>query len=328
MASAEYYLGSQGAQQYQNQHPPAAYPPQQPQYHQPQSPAQPWSRQQYKNTPYTSTLPPSYSSYAPQPEKQQLQAYPPPPSAQQQQQQQQQQYPTKGYQGAAPPYFPPPPQQSNGYLGAPLQHIRSHSQPATRVRFADQESTALGSETESDSDSCPRRHYHHGSHRRTRDHGRSRDLDRESDYSDRDYDRSRGSRTKTHQKKHESRDTFLGAGAGGIIGDAIFPGLGTAAGLLIGGLGGRKYAKDKRSHSEEGRTHRHRDAYREGREEGREDKESRKHRHRDAYREGKEDSRRDRARDSGYGYGERDVERGYEQGRDNEYGRHVGHDSH
>lgn len=199
-------------------------------------------------------------------------------------------------------------------LGPPLQHIRSHSQPAGRVRFADQESTALGSESD-DTDSESSRHRRHRRRRSrdgTRDHARSRDIDRDSDYSDRDYERSRGHRTKTHQKKHDNRDTFLGAGAGGIIGDAIFPGLGTAAGLIIGGLGGRKYAKDKqRSHSEEGRPHRHRDAFREGREEGREDKEYGRHRHRDAYYEGKEERWRDRERDSGYGYDDREKHGGH-----------------
>lgn len=91
----------------------------------------------------------------------------------------------------------------------------------------------------------------------------------------------------------------MGAGAGGIIGDAIFPGLGTAAGLLIGGLGGRQYAKDKRSHSEEGQPHRHRGADREGRDNGREDREHGRHRHHDMYHESKEQRRRDRARDAG-----------------------------
>lgn len=248
---------------------------------------------------------------------QQAQAYPPPPPLQQQQ------YLAKGPQAAAAPYFPPPPQQSNGYRGAPLQQVRSHSQPA-RVRFADQDSTALGSETESDSGLSPQhRHRHHRSRDHLRDYDRSqdlRDLDRDSNHSNQDYDRSRGSRTKFHRKTHESRDTFLGAGAGGIIGDAIFPGLGTAAGLLIGGLGGRKYAKDKRSHSEESRPHRHRDAYREGRAEGRDDREYGRHRYHDAYREGKEDRKKDRARDSGYGYDERDVESGYRQVGDDGYG--------
>lgn len=146
----------------------------------------------------------------------------------------------------------------------------------------------------------------------------------DSDYSDRDYDRTHGGRTKAHKKKHESRDTFLGAGAGGIIGDAIFPGLGTAAGLILGGLGGRKYAKDKRSHSEEGRSHRHRDAYREGRDEAYKDGGYGKHRHRDAYREGKEERKRDRLRDSGYGYDDQDLEDGY--GREDGYrGYEEGH---
>jgi hypothetical protein len=47
----------------------------------------------------------------------------------------------------------------------------------------------------------------------------------------------------------------LGAGAGTIIGDVIFPGLGTAAGLVLGGYGGRRYA-DKRSKSEDPRSER------------------------------------------------------------------------
>lgn len=38
----------------------------------------------------------------------------------------------------------------------------------------------------------------------------------------------------------------MGAGGGAIIGDAIFPGLGTVGGALLGGLGGHKVAMDKR----------------------------------------------------------------------------------
>ena len=49
----------------------------------------------------------------------------------------------------------------------------------------------------------------------------------------------------SYEDSHKTRDTFLGAGAGTIIGDVIFPGLGTAAGLVLGGYGGRKYAQDK-----------------------------------------------------------------------------------
>lgn len=305
MASAEYYLGSQGAQQYHTQKP---YPPQQRQYHQ-QQPPQPWPQQQYTNPPYASTPPPSYSPYAHQHEKQQLQTYPPPPPLQQQQ-----------YPGPAAPYFPPPPQQPNNYLGAPPQHIRSHSQPPTRVHFTDDASTRLGSETDSSSSARPRRRHRHRKHR-SHDSARSRDADMDSDSSD--HDRPRSTRTKTHQKKHDSRDTFLGAGAGGILGDAIFPGLGTAAGLILGGLGGRKYARERRGGSVEGRGHRHRDAFWEGRGEAREERRVRS----DSYREGKEERRRGRGRDSGYGADERDLEEGYHHHRGGE-GEAYGHGKH
>jgi hypothetical protein len=45
-------------------------------------------------------------------------------------------------------------------------------------------------------------------------------------------------------------DTFLGAGGGAILGDAIFPGLGTLGGLILGGVGGREYAKRKERSSD------------------------------------------------------------------------------
>jgi len=42
---------------------------------------------------------------------------------------------------------------------------------------------------------------------------------------------------------------FLGAGSGAIVGDAIFPGLGTIGGLLIGGWGGHEYSKRRNGRS-------------------------------------------------------------------------------
>lgn len=56
-------------------------------------------------------------------------------------------------------------------------------------------------------------------------------------------------------------DTFLGAGGGAIIGDAIFPGLGTVGGALLGGYGGHQYADNKaRKRSSDGRgRHKERD---------------------------------------------------------------------
>lgn len=73
--------------------------------------------------------------------------------------------------------------------------------------------------------------------------------------------RSRSRSGGTHRKHHHNRpqvqrkkssgvNTFLGAGGGAIIGDAIFPGLGTLGGAILGGLGGHEYGKrDRRPHS-------------------------------------------------------------------------------
>lgn len=275
MAAQDYYLGSQAAQELPGHTRPNLYPqaqqPSQPQY--PQPPTQPYAQQNsYNASTYTNTPPPSYSLYPQQSTSQQrLQTYHP-----------QQQYPAKAPQTPAAPYpqtpppaqyYPPPPQQQNSYLGAPLQPIRSHSQPA-RVRFADPESdrsTDLGSNSDSDS-SLQRRRRHHR-HRSSNDH----DLD----YSGRERERShRHSSSKIDKESHKDRDTFLGAGAGTILGDAIFPGLGTAAGLLLGGYGGRKYAE--RSKSEDSpRHHRHRDAFRDGKEEGRWERENRRRKEED-----------------------------------------------
>lgn len=206
-----------------------------------------------------------------------------------------------------PPYpqIPPaayysysPPAQTN-YLSAPLQPIRSHSQPA-RVRFADQDSdrsTELG-ETDSSDDSTDRRrerrtHHQHHHQRPHRSHDRTRDSDRDSNYSDRDRERERRHHkhrpreSKLQEKEHKTRDTFLGAGAGTILGDAIFPGLGTAAGLLLGGYSGRKYAE--RSLSEDGGRGCGR------REEGRRERERGERRRKDSFEES----------DSGSDYGRR-----------------------
>ncbi|KAH9820448.1 hypothetical protein Tdes44962_MAKER05142 [Teratosphaeria destructans] len=51
------------------------------------------------------------------------------------------------------------------------------------------------------------------------------------------------------KKKASGASTFLGAGGGAIIGDAIFPGLGTLGGAILGGLGGHEYGKQRRSYS-------------------------------------------------------------------------------
>lgn len=40
-------------------------------------------------------------------------------------------------------------------------------------------------------------------------------------------------------------NTFLGAGGGALIGDMIFPGLGTIGGAILGGVGGHEYEKKR-----------------------------------------------------------------------------------
>jgi hypothetical protein len=261
MAAAEYYSMGTGAQELAGSH---QHPPQ-PQFQQPPP-------QQYPQ-PHLNALPPAYSPFPNQPQQQQqqqMQAYPPPP-----QQQPQRPYLNNGRPlSAGLPYptgtaqFQGAPQQSNSYLGAPLHAQRSYSQPA-RVRFADRDTSDVDSDSYSDSDNSSRRRHHHRRH-----HSRDRDLD--------DADRSPGhhhhhhSSTKIQRKEHKNRDTFLGAGVGGVIGDVIFPGLGTAAGLLIGGLGGRKYAS--RSKSEEGHRHQHHDASHEREEEAHADRDGYGHR--------------------------------------------------
>ncbi|CAK3885982.1 Hypothetical predicted protein [Lecanosticta acicola] len=72
--------------------------------------------------------------------------------------------------------------------------------------------------------------------------------------------RSRGAHHSHHhhkpevKRKHSSGvHSFLGAGGGAIIGDAIFPGLGTLGGAILGGLGGHEYGRQRRSYSNPGR---------------------------------------------------------------------------
>jgi uncharacterized protein YcfJ len=46
-------------------------------------------------------------------------------------------------------------------------------------------------------------------------------------------------------------DGFIGAAGGGLIGDLIFPGLGTAAGALVGWIGGKDYGEHRKSREEQ-----------------------------------------------------------------------------
>ncbi|KAH7412155.1 hypothetical protein DE146DRAFT_271471 [Phaeosphaeria sp. MPI-PUGE-AT-0046c] len=221
MAAAEYYMGT--AHELPGNRPPQAYPSQpqgSPPPYQQQYPQQPY------NTSYNIALPqhqPLPQTYPPAPPQIQHNyapdSRPPPP------------YPT------GPPQFPTGPAQQNTYLGPPLQPIRSHSQPA-RVHFAGEDDFDSSSSSRSRSSSPERR-------RRHRRH-RSRDDEYATESRSGDGRRHRSHHeTRAQRREHKDRDTFLGAGAGALVGDVIFPGLGTAAGILLGGLGGRKYARSK-----------------------------------------------------------------------------------
>lgn len=74
------------------------------------------------------------------------------------------------------------------------------------------------------------------------DRSRSRSRSR-----DRKKHRHHQHRSQPQRKKSSGVNTFLGAGGGAIIGDAIFPGLGTIGGALLGGLGGHEYGKKRAS---------------------------------------------------------------------------------
>ncbi|KAK3678523.1 hypothetical protein LTR78_001820 [Recurvomyces mirabilis] len=81
------------------------------------------------------------------------------------------------------------------------------------------------------------------------------------DYDSRSVSRDRGSSGRHHHHHHHDQSTqqkkkgknsvstFLGAGGGALIGDLIFPGLGTIGGAVLGGVGGHEYGKQRRSYS-------------------------------------------------------------------------------
>lgn len=64
-------------------------------------------------------------------------------------------------------------------------------------------------------------------------------------------------------------NTFLGAGGGAVIGDLIFPGLGTLGGAILGGVGGHEYGKKRTQSNPSSKSRRsantYEDEYRRGR---------------------------------------------------------------
>jgi len=82
-----------------------------------------------------------------------------------------------------------------------------------------------------------KRYYDEDYERRNRSRSRSRSRSRGRDRDVR--------RKHVERKKSSGVNTFLGAGGGALIGDMIFPGLGTIGGALLGGVGGHEYGKSR-----------------------------------------------------------------------------------
>ena len=102
-------------------------------------------------------------------------------------------------------------------------------------------------------DEHDKRYYDEDYERRDRSRSRSRSRSRGRD---RDHD---SRRKHVEKKKSSGVNTFLGAGGGALIGDMIFPGLGTIGGALLGGVGGHEYGKSRdKTHYERSPGRRHR----------------------------------------------------------------------
>lgn len=71
-------------------------------------------------------------------------------------------------------------------------------------------------------------------HRRKHKHKKRRDSDEK----------------KSSKSRSTTTDAFLGAAGGGLIGDLIFPGLGTVGGAALGYIGGRDYGKHRKVREE------------------------------------------------------------------------------
>lgn len=196
----------------------------------------------------TDHQPPPYPQYAPQSgtyqdgggrpvtlpygpfhgQQQQRLNYPPPHPSYPQPQQYWPQHQQQAQQVPQRPYSPrpqPPPQTSTQSLYPP-----QHPYPVTRTSHSSPPYTRqrLPSPSDSESSDHDTRRRSHSRHEHNKHHDRRR-------------------------SSHKVRDTFLGAGAGALIGDALVPGLGTAAGTVLGAWGGHRKAKMRTGETVDGR---------------------------------------------------------------------------
>ena len=144
------------------------------------------------------------------------------------------------FSGQRPPpqYLQPPPQQygppapynPQAYVNHQPRLPAPHMRPYMHQNYSE---SALGGYS-SDPEQRRRRRKHHDKH----------------------HDKTRNRRI-SESSRSTATDGFLGAAGGGLIGDLIFPGLGTVGGALAGWIGGkdygehRKYKEYKRDREEE-----------------------------------------------------------------------------
>ncbi|EXJ54640.1 hypothetical protein A1O7_09981 [Cladophialophora yegresii CBS 114405] len=86
---------------------------------------------------------------------------------------------------------------------------------------------------------------HHRPHHRGSYNDPSR-LDYSSDPESHRHRHKNRPRRVSDNSRSTNADGFLGAAGGGLIGDLIFPGLGTVGGALVGWLGGKDYGKHRK----------------------------------------------------------------------------------
>ena len=126
-----------------------------------------------------------------------------------------------------PPFAPQNP--------APWQHQGPYNPNARPYAGANQSMVSLSSGYSSDPEYHRRRHRHRHHHS---DEGQRRDGSRRRDRKHSDTSRS------------GTTNGLIGATGGGLIGDLIFPGLGTVGGALAGWIGGKEYGNHRKAREE------------------------------------------------------------------------------
>lgn len=214
-------------------------------------PAQPFQQGGNPNPPYPmSDAPPPYSEF-PQPRPhsqppphqrppQPNDAYrpPPPPNGYPQQQPEKNGRPMYFSNNSQPPMPPQQQQYAPQWQPQPQGYVPLAGTPAMQQVYGGQQNPGAGRRTSSTPVVRPSRRDE--SRSRSRSGGRHRKHHHHHD------------RPQMARKKSSGVNTFLGAGSGAIIGDLIFPGLGTLGGAILGGVGGHEYGKgkkDRRTHS-------------------------------------------------------------------------------